>query len=200
MLTVFVAAITIFTIASIYFYTRRAYYRSELPWIVSFVTVISYLVMYALNAPFDGSEPQLFTRWLCYAASCTLLTASLLQVFKVQGEARLVALIMTPIIMLTGFLASFFSSDLLLAGIIFGVGCVPFIRLIQILRAHQTPDTRPIMNYVYFGWMGFPIVFILSSEYLGLLPSVTLTLSLYLALDVLTKIIFYESLRKVKVG
>ena len=196
MFYVFTLAIAIFTIASLYFYTKKDHFGSELPWMVSFVTVISYVVMLGLNA--TSAEPILYTRWLGYGASCTLLTLSMIEVFGVHGKDQRTALIMTPLIMLTGFLASIFSSDVLLAGIIFGLGCIPFIRLIQILRAHQNIATKPIMNYVYFGWMGFPIIFILSSEFLSILPSLTITLSLYLLLDVITKLLFYRSLEKAK--
>jgi bacteriorhodopsin len=196
MFYIFTVAIAIFSIASIYFFAKKDHYGSELPWLVSFVTVISYVVMFGLNAA--ATEPALYTRWLGYGASCTLLTLSMLEVFGVRGKDQLIAIIMTPLIMLTGFLASIFNSDVLLASIIFGLGCVPFIRLIQILRARQDFATKPIMNYIYFGWMGFPVVFIFSSELLGIIPSITITLSLYLLLDIITKLIFYRSLQKAK--
>lgn len=196
MFNVFIFALVVFAGASIYFYSKKETFGSELPWLVSFITVISYSVMLALNT--DTTEPALYTRWLGYAASCSLLTLSMIEVFGVAGKDRLTALIMTPLIMLTGFLASVFSSDLLVAGLIFALGCVPFLRLIMILRAHQDVATKPIMNYVYFGWMGFPVVFLLSSEFIGIIPEVAITLGLYLVLDMGTKIAFYFSLERAK--
>lgn len=196
MFYIFTVAIAIFTIASLYFYTKKEHYGSELPWMVSFITVISYVVLFGLNA--DTSDPVLYTRWLGYGASCTLLTISMIEIFGIGGKDARTALIMTPIIMLTGFLASIFSTDILLASIIFGLGCIPFIRLIQILRASQDFATRPIMNYVYFGWMGFPIVFIFSQELLGIISDITITLALYLVLDITTKLVFYRSLQTAK--
>jgi bacteriorhodopsin len=71
------------------------------------------------------------------------------------------------------------------------------MRIIQVFNEYKNEKTGVIMNYLYYGWMGFPIVFLLSPETFGLIPSYPIILSLYLVLDIITKIIFYFSIKKI---
>jgi len=195
--TILIVSAVIFSLSSGYFFLNRNKFDSDFPWLVSFITVISYLVM-IMNLNLD-SDPtsMLWTRWVGYAISCTILTASMVEIFGIAGKKKVVALISTPLIMLTGVLAAISNSTAFIV-IFFVLGMIPFISLISIFQSKTTHQNSYVLNYLYYGWMAFPIIFILSPETFGVIPSLSFILIAYLIADLFTKIVFYFHIRKLQ--
>jgi len=165
---------------------------------VSFITVISYLVMLMnINGGVDPTS-MLWTRWIGYAMSCTILTASMIEIFGIEGKKKIGALISTGLIMLTGVLAAVATNTQFLV-LFFVLGMIPFISLISIFQAKATTKNRYVLNYLYYGWMAFPIIFILSPETFSVVSSLPVVLGAYLVADFCTKVIFYIHTRRLLV-
>jgi len=195
MTTILIISTIIFGLSSLYFFVSRNQYRSNFPWLVSFITVISYLVIIMnVSASLDPVS-LLWTRWVGYGISCTLLTASMLKIFGVTGNNKITALVLTPLIMLTGVLAAIATNTTFLI-IFFLIGMVPFLALISILRKASVSENKDVLNYMYFGWMAFPVIFLLSPETFNVISSLPIIFGAYLAADVFTKIIFYITSNK----
>jgi len=188
--TILISATIIFGLSSLFFFFKREKFGSDLPWLVSFITVLSYLVMIMLTQTSIDPAGSLWTRWIGYAMSCTLLTISMTELFAITGKQKLTALVSTPLIMLTGVLAAIATTPVLMMIFIL-LGMIPFISLITIFQKASTPRNKFIFNYLYFGWMAFPVIFILSPETFSIMPSLSIILVAYLIADVCTKIIFY---------
>ena len=193
--TILIISAAIFSFAALYFFFNRKNFRSDFPWLVSFITVISYLVM-LMNINI-GTDPTMFlwTRWVGYAISCTLLTASMVGIFGIVGKEKTLALVFTSLIMLTGVLAAIASSTVFIV-MFFLLGMVPFISLISIFHSKATSKNYHVLNYLYYGWFAFPVIFILSPETFNAVPYLTLILGAYLIADFFTKIVFYIHLRR----
>lgn len=156
--------------------------------------MISYLVMIMnINVGADPTS-MLWTRWVGYAMSCTILTASMIEIFGIEGKKKVVALISTGLIMLTGVLAAVATNTHFLI-LFFALGMIPFISLISIFRSKAQAANHYVLNYLYYGWMAFPIIFILSPETFNIVPSLPIILGAYLIADFCTKIIFYMHTR-----
>ena len=195
MTTLLITATIIFGLSALYFFTFRKQYGSHFPWLVSFITVISYLVIIMNTSGAVDPVSLLWTRWVGYGVSCTLLTASMVKIFGLTGNQKTTALILTPLIMLTGVLAAIASNVTFLI-LFFAIGMVPFLALISLLKKASTPKNASVLNYVYFGWMAFPVIFLLSPESFSVVESLPLILGAYLIADVFTKIVFYVTSRK----
>jgi len=195
--TILIASAVIFSLASGYFFLNRNKFESDFPWLVSFITVISYLVMIMNLNLYTDPVAMLWTRWVGYAISCTILTVSMVEVFDIVGKKKVVALVSTPLIMLTGVLAAVASSTAFIV-IFFVLGMIPFISLISIFQSKATLKNSYVLNYLYYGWMAFPIIFILSPETFSVVPSLSIILIGYLIADFFTKIVFYFHIRKFK--
>jgi hypothetical protein len=146
-----------------------------------------------------GADPTsfLWTRWVGYAMSCTILTASMIEIFNIEGKKKVVALVSTALIMLTGVLAAVATSAEFII-LFFVLGIIPFISLISIFRSKATPKNRFVLNYLYYGWMAFPVIFLLSPETFNIIPSLPIILGAYLVADYCTKIIFYAQTQKLR--
>lgn len=195
--TILIVSAVIFSLASVYFFLNRNKFGSDFPWLVSFITVISYLVMSMnINLGADPSE-MLWTRWVGYVISCTILTMSMVEIFNIVGKKKVVALISTPLIMATGVLAAVASNTTFLI-IFFLLATIPFISLISIFQQQATPKNSYVLNYLYYGWMAFPIIFLLSPETFSIVPSLSVILIGYLIADFFTKIVFYFHVRRLQ--
>jgi bacteriorhodopsin len=146
-----------------------------------------------------GADPisMLWTRWVGYAMSCTFLTASMVDIFKITGNKKIVALASTSLIMLTGILAAVATSTTFLI-IFFLLGMIPFISIISIFQSKANSQNGYVMNYLYYGWMAFPVIFILSPETFSIVPSISIILVAYLIADCFTKIVFYFHINKLQ--
>lgn len=187
---VFVAGLVIFALSSIYFYwTGRNKNGLNTAFLVSFVTLISYVLMWQgdLTVTTAAGEPIYWSRWLFYGASCTLLMLEIAQLKGIQGGARVQLLYLTAIVMGTGFLAA---RDLTaVRWIHFVISSVAYILLVLKVLQVKAQGSSWTHSYIYFGWTVFPIAFLLAPTGLGLLGAAVANL-LYLLLDIYTKIVF----------
>ena len=102
---VFVAGFVIFSLSSAYFYfTNQNKGGLRSAFLVSFLTVVSYAVMWQgeLTATSASGQAVYWTRWLFYALSCTLLIIEIAQVKGIGGGQRAHLVYMTATVMLTG--------------------------------------------------------------------------------------------------
>ena len=187
---VFLAGLSIFAVSSTYFYfAGKGKYSLNSAFLVSFVTLISYVLMWQgdLTVVTAAGQPIYWTRWLFYALSCTLLMVEIAQIKGVQGGGLVQLLYLTAIVMFTGFLAA---RDLTaIRWIHFAISSVAYILLVVKVLSVEAPGSNWISSYIFFGWTVFPVVFLLAPTGLGLIGAAVANL-LYLLLDIYTKIVF----------
>jgi sensory rhodopsin len=184
------AGLLIFAVSSVYFYfAERKKNGLNSAFLVSFVTLISYVLMWQgdLTVVTAAGQPIYWTRWLFYALSCTLLMVEIAQVKGIQGGGLVQLLYLTTIVMFTGFLAA---RDLTaIRWVHFAISSVAYILLVIKVLSVEAPGSQWVSGYIFFGWTVFPIVFLLAPTGLGLIGAVVANL-LYLLLDIYTKIVF----------
>ena len=193
--TIFLAGIAIFSISSIYFYTRKRQGEGlNSAFLVSFVTLASYTLMWQGNLVGEsaGGEPIFWTRWIFYAISCSLLMLEIARVKMIKGSARVTELIfLNVIVMGTGVLAAVSTGAA--QWIFFALSSIAY--LIQIGMVLKKKEAKWVDTYIYLGWTGFPVVFLLAPTGLGLFGA-AVAMGLYLLLDIYTKIIFNLQLKE----
>ena len=185
---VFLAGLVIFALSSVYFYgVGRDKKGFNTAFLVSFVTLISYVLMWQgnLTTTSAGGEPIYWTRWLFYGLSCTLLMLEIAHVKGIQSGARVEWLYLTAIVMGTGFLAA--RDTTAVRWVHFAISSVAYILLV--LKVLSVKGAGWTHSYIYFGWTVFPIVFFFAPTGLGLIGAAVANL-LYLLLDLYTKIVF----------
>ena len=187
---VFLAGLLVFAVSSVYFYfVGRRKTGLNTAFLVSFITLISYVLMWQgnLTVVTNAGQPIFWTRWLFYGLSCTLLTVEIAQLKGIQGERMVQWLYLTAITMGAGFLAA---RDLTaIRWIHIAISSVAYLLLAgQTLSVNASKATW-VRNYILFGWTVFPIVFLLAPTGLGLIGATVANL-LYLLLDIYTKIAF----------
>jgi sensory rhodopsin len=187
---VFIAGLLIFVVSSAYFYvTGKSKKDLNTAFLVSFITLVSYVLMWQgnLTVVTSAGQPVFWTRWLFYGASCTLLMYEIAQLKKIQGGKLVEVLFLTALVMFTGFLAA---RDLTATRWLhFAVSSVAYVLLVREVLSARTEESKWVGSYILFGWTVFPIVFALAPTGLGLIGAGLANL-LYLALDVFTKIVF----------
>ncbi len=193
---IFIAGMTIFGLSSLYFFFRnRKSGTINTPFLVSFVTLASYMLMWdgAFTTQSPGGQPIFWTRWLFYAISCSLLMLEISRAKNIIAPGKVTELIFLNVfVMGTGALAAV--STGLTQWLFFVLSAIAYlIQIIPVLRAKEK-DADWINLYIYIGWTGFPIVFFLAPTGIGLLGS-TLAMALYLLLDIYTKIVFNLQLK-----
>ena len=187
--TILIAGILIFLLSSVFFLLtyRRAFNTAAL---VSLVTIASYIVM--LEGTFatvsaDG-EAVLYTRWLFYALSCSLLMYEIGRSLKFSKEEIATIIYLINIVMITGALSAVFTEGYMLA--MFAVSTIAYAVLVYKLFKAKSKNRNFVLRYIAFGWTIFPIVFIVAPEGYGLITAAAAA-GAYLLLDILTKIVFY---------
>jgi sensory rhodopsin len=193
---VFLAGLLIFAISSAYFYfAGRNKADLNTAFLVSFVTLISYVLMWQSNLTVvtKAGQPIFWTRWLFYALSCTLLILEIGRLKQIKGGELAQLVYLTAIVMVTGFLAA---RDLTAARWVhFVISSVAYVLLVIKVLSVKSEGSRWVRNYIFFGWTVFPIVFLLAPTGLGLIGAAVANL-LYLLLDIYTKIVFNIQLGK----
>jgi len=187
---VFLVGLVIFALSSIYFYFEGKKKGLNSAFLVSFITLISYVLMWQgdLTVVTGAGQPIFWTRWLFYALSCTLLMVEIAKLKGIQGGGLVELLYLTAIVMFTGFLAA---RDLsAVRWVHFVISCVAYTLLIIKVLSGKIAESQWVNSYIFFGWTVFPIVFLLAPTGLSLIGAGLANL-LYLALDFYTKIIFY---------
>jgi sensory rhodopsin len=187
---VLLAGLLIFAGSSAYFYFAGKNKNAlNSAFLVSFITLISYVLMWQgnLTVVTEAGQPILWTRWLFYGLSCTLLMVEIAQLKTIQGERLVQLLYLTAIVMFTGLLAA---RDLTaVKWIHFVISSVAYILLVSKVLSVRTTASQWVRNYIFFGWTVFPIVFLLAPTGFGLIGAAVANL-LYLLLDIYTKIVF----------
>jgi len=187
--TIFLIGILIFSLSSLYFafMHRKSFNTAAL---VSLITIASYIVM--LEGSFasisaDG-ETVLYTRWLFYALSCSLLMYEIGRSLKFTAQEIATVVYLINIVMITGALSAVFTGGYMLA--LFAVSTAAYAALVYRILKAKSKNLSFVLRYVLLGWTAFPVVFILAPEGYGLV-SATVSVGAYLVLDIFTKIVFY---------
>jgi len=195
MTTVLLFSLGIFSLSSLYFWLQPKK-GANLPFLVSATTVISSLLM--LEGSFITQnilgQDLYWTRWVFYTVSCTLLMLSIARLLKKDSAITMEMLYLTAFVMLTGAFGSAF--DGIFKWGFFILGGIFYLQLLRkIFQGAKAKDTAYIIPFIFLGWTGFPLVFLLSPEGFSLISN-PLAASTYLALDVYTKIYFYMRMKK----
>jgi len=186
----------LFTASSILFlFSKKQQGPFNTAFIVSFVTLISYILMWlgGLEIASAAGQPIFWTRWLFYAASCSLLMYEIASTRKIKGPALAEWIYLTVIVMFAGFLGARTLSSV--KWVYFILSSIAYVLLLTKVFKARTESTAWIDNYIYFGWSVFPLVFLLGPTGFGVIGS-ALAAGLYLLLDLYTKIIFNVQLKK----
>jgi len=185
---VLLAGIVMFACSSLYFWlTSKKEFNSA--FLVSFITLISYIIMYEGRLLIGDSETGLYwTRWAFYGLSCALLTYEISKQLNIAKGIQWLAIILTPIVMFTGSLASIYTETY--KWIWFVISSIAFLAIAKIYYSTKSAELPRISMYFLFGWSVFPLVFLLSPEGLSIINN-SFAGTVYLVLDFFTKIIFY---------
>lgn len=192
--TILFLGIGIFSLSSLYFLvTEKKPFNTA--FFVSFITIISYVLMLegSLTEVAWTTESIYYSRWFFYGLSCTLLAYVIAQALGKSLAETVQLLYLTAIVMVTGGLGALFTGSWMLA--FFALGTIAYIMMIYPILTSTAPAKKVIAPYILLGWTVFPMVFLLAPEGYGLITNVVAG-SIYLALDVLTKIIFYVHLHR----
>ncbi len=178
--------VLVFLISSIVFFVGWKKKQFNSAFFVSGITLVSYAFMLQV-----GGTPYL--RWLGYIFSCTLLVWVIGQYIELSKERLRTVMFLTPLVMLTGALASLSFGFFMLFW--FVLGGLFYVALLRVLLQGESKYFDKIKKYIWFGWTVFPVVFIVSPEGFALIP-MSIAMGLYLLLDIYTKIIFYKTIEK----
>ena len=187
---VFVAGLAVFGASSIGFYvTGRGKRGLNAAFLVSFVTLISYLLMWQgdLTVTTGSGQPIFWSRWLFYGLSCTLLMVEIGELKGIEGGALTRLIYLTAVVMGTGFLAARDLTAFRWAHVAISSVAYALVAIEVLGSGSKAPGW--VSRTVLLGWTAFPVVFILAPTGLGLVGSGIANL-LYLVLDVYTKIVF----------
>ena len=191
----FILGFIIFSISSVYFYfTQKKESGFNTAFLVSFVTIASYTLMWQGNfvAESAAGQPIFWTRWLFYAISCSLLMLEIAKVKGITGAGKVAQLVfLNVIVMGTGTLAAV--STGLGRWIFFALSSIAYV--IQISSVLKSSKAKWVNTYIFLGWTGFPVVFLLAATGFGLIGP-AIAMGLYLILDIYTKIVFNMQLNK----
>jgi bacteriorhodopsin len=180
--------IVMFACSSLYFWlASRKEFNSA--FLVSFITLISYIIMYEGRFLIGDPETGLYwTRWIFYGLSCALLTYEISKQLNIVKGVQGLAVGLTPIVMFTGTLASVYSGTY--KWVWFVISSIAFLAIAKIYYSTKSAELPRISRYFLFGWSVFPIVFLFSPEGLNIINNSFAGIA-YLVLDFFTKIIFY---------
>ena len=185
MSTILSLGIITFIISSIYFIIKpKSGFNSA--FLVSFITLISYIVM--LQGNFVTNDLY-WTRWLVYGISCPLLCFEISKRLGLDLTKTIFNVFLTFVVMVTGALSSFSVGNFKLA--FFALSTIAFAKLISDFYNTKSKELSTISPYIIVGWCVFPIVFTFSNEGVVQLLSAQNAAIVYLGLDIFTKIIFY---------
>lgn len=192
---IFIAGMVIFSLSSIYFFFAKKDSGINVAFLVSFVTLASYVLMWDGSYVSEslGGQPIFWTRWLFYAVSCSLLMLEISKAKGINSTGKVAELIFLNVLVMTG---GFFAS------ITFGIAKWSFfilasvaylIQIAPLLKVKKS-ESNWINAYIYFGWSVFPIVFFLAPTGIEVFGA-ALAMGFYLFLDIYTKIVFNLQLK-----
>jgi bacteriorhodopsin len=183
--------IGVFSLSSLWFLNLEKGKAFKSGFLVSFITLISYILMFEgglLGVSSSGADLY-WTRWFMYGFSCSLLMYTICQDLKFDREKTMMQIYLTVIVMMSGALASVMEGFFMLA--VFGVSTIAYIMMIAPILKSKAEKAKFVKPFILLGWSIFPIFFILSPEGYGLIANVVAAWA-YLVLDFGTKIVFYQ--------
>lgn len=188
--TIFLVGIGIFSLSALYFLvTHRVSFNTA--FLVSLVTIASYLVMYEgtfITTESTTSEAVYYTRWLFYGLSCSLLMYEIGRALKLDKGVIATLIYLIVVVMITGALSAVYEGTAMLS--MFAVSTVAYVALLYKIFTVKSKNKAFVLKYILAGWSVFPIVFLFAPEGYALITASTAAI-LYLLLDVFTKILFY---------
>ena len=193
---VFLTGLALFSLAATYFLLAYRQKSFNSAFLVSFITIISYLLMFEGTVVTIGAEGGAVyaTRWLFYALSCTLLMYEIGRVLDIPLAERIFHLYLTVIVMTTGAAAAYYTDfSMMLA--FFVISTIAYLLLIYPLLTAASPHRWAVAKYIIFGWTGFPVAFLLAPDGFGLITATTAAVA-YLVFDLFTKVVFYLDLNR----
>jgi sensory rhodopsin len=192
----------LFGLSSLYFawVGRKKLFNSA--FLVSAITLVSYLVMVSgryvtfsfgeLGGFGDIAEPIFWTRWIAYALSCSVLMYVIASRVKVAPHTRAMIVALNLLVMLSGAFAAVMNGWVF--WMMFVVSSFFYVGMIGLLYTHgHRKGLHKVHPYILFGWSVFPVVFVLAPEGLGLICATVASIG-YLILDIITKVVFYLDL------
>ena len=193
---VFLSGLALFSLSSLYFLLAYKHKEFNSAFLVSFITIISYVLMFEGSLATIGAEGGFVyaTRWLFYALSCTLLMYEIGRLLDFSLTTRIYQLYLTVIVMTTGAAAAYYV-DVTLMLAFFAISTVAYILLIYPLLTADSPHRGKVAKYIIFGWTGFPVAFLLAPDGFGLIAASTAAIA-YLTFDLFTKVVFYLDLHR----
>ncbi len=193
---IFMGGLVVFSISSLYFFFNR--HKPEglnTAFLVSFVTIASYVLMwdgfFAVESP--AGQPIFWSRWLFYVVSCSLLMLEIGRAKGITSTGKVAELVfLNTIVMVTGTVSAVTSGWT--KWLFFAISAIAYLILIIPLLRVRDGDSNWIDKYILLGWSGFPVVFFLAPTGIGLFGS-AVAMGLYLLLDIYTKIAFNLQLK-----
>ncbi len=191
----FIAGIVIFALSSLFFFFRKKSSGMNTAFLVSFVTLASYILMWDGTFAFQSAsgEPIYWTRWLFYAISCSLLMLEIARVKGITVSGKVAELIFLNVLVMGGGALAAVTDGLskwlffILASVAYLIQIVPLLKL-------KSPNSKWVNAYILFGWSVFPVVFFLAPTGIEVFGA-GIALGLYLLLDIYTKILFNLQLK-----
>ena len=189
--TVLLTGFSLMTFFTLLFFCFR--YKNDkfnLAFLVLAITSFSYLIMLQGSFVVGLYEPIHYTRWIFYAASCSLLLVSIVDYLSIDKKKLLLLIPINISVMLMGAVSALAVGHYKWA--FFCLSSLFYIFLLLLLFEDYRNDKKykKILMYIALGWNMFPVVFLLAPEVFGFISSATAAV-LYLTLDMLTKIVFY---------
>ena len=188
---IFQLGATIFGISSFIFLTlgkKKIFFDTE--FFISFITAISYAVMSLGIATTESIDGQMiyWSRWLFYICACSLLVYDIARILSISNNQYPKLALLTGLTMFNGFLASLITTQS--RWIFFIFSSISFICLLYLIfQGKNNPEFKFIKFFILIGWSLFPLVFLLAPTGFGILQTFT-SVSLYLILDLITKLFF----------
>jgi sensory rhodopsin len=193
--TIFIAGLVIFAISSIYFFFTKSNSWINSGFLVSFITLASYVVMWdgSFLAQSASGQPIYWTRWLFYALSCSLLMLEISRVKGITPTNKVAELIfLNVLVMGLGLLAAV--STGLTKWVFFLLSSIAYIIQISIVFKVKEKKSNWVNTYILLGWSIFPVVFLLAPTGIEIFGA-AVAMGLYLVLDIYTKIVFNLQLK-----
>lgn len=190
--SVFILGLVCLLILGIWFFkSRNTNQHYQTASLVLMVTALAYAVMLyqSFSTNFITGEQVYFVRWFFYIISCSLLMFTMTKLLKTPKTDILPIIVLNGLVMLSGGLTALMDTPL--KWLVFGLGCVFYILQMKLIFIdRQNNHIKFVMPYIIFGWSVFPIIFILAPEGVGVISNLVAA-SLYLILDIYTKVVFY---------
>jgi bacteriorhodopsin len=188
---VFQAGSVIFAVASLIFlFTGDNKPNFSTEFYISFITTTSYVLMSQSIATVSiaNGDTIYWSRWLFYLIACSILMYDAANLLKIPINNYYRMALLNWLTMFNGFLASYITTSS--RWIFYALSSVAYIGLLYMVNQGENNEKFPALkNFVFTGWSLFPLIFLISPTGLRILNTFV-SETIYLLLDILTKILF----------